>query len=397
MKYRSITTLSVAHLITDINQGAVPALLPFLIASHGLTYTAAALIVFATNISSSLVQPLFGHFSDRTSKSWLMPLGILLAGSGLALTGVVPTYGLVLGAAAVSGIGIAAFHPDGARLVNELSGKQKAMGISIFAVGGQLGMAIGPILTTLILVFFGLTGTLLLAVPVACMSVIIARQYTTFSHERSQARLESGSPRTTTGNDAWLPFIRLTAAIFFRSFAFYGLNTFLPLYWIHVLQQSKIAGGAALTLFLSAGVIGTLLGGRMGDRYGYRDVALIAYCFSSVLLPVLILTQNVRVATLLLVPLGIAHFAGFSPMIVLGQKYLPNRIGLASGVTLGLSVSVGGIAAPVLGRVADTYGMHTAFMVMALFPLVAGCFTLTLPRRFPPPADPVLSQTVGDP
>ena len=102
MKYRSITTLSVAHLITDINQGAVPALLPFLIAAQGLTYTAAATIVFATNISSSLVQPLFGHFSDRISKAWLMPSGILLAGVGLAFTGVAPSYRFLLGAAAVS-------------------------------------------------------------------------------------------------------------------------------------------------------------------------------------------------------------------------------------------------------------------------------------------------------
>jgi MFS transporter, FSR family, fosmidomycin resistance protein len=392
MKYRSITTLSVAHLITDINQGAVPALLPFLIAAHGLTYTAAAAIVFATNISSSLVQPLFGHFSDRISKAWMMPLGILLAGVGLALTGVVSTYRFLLVVAAVSGIGIAAFHPEAARLVNELSGRQKAMGISVFAIGGQLGLALGPMLTTLIVVYFGLTGTLLLAVPVAVMCVIIAGQYQTFSLDPAQPGATTDVSQTTTGNDAWSPFMRLTVAIFFRSFTFYGLNTFLPLYWIHVLHQSKIAGGMALTLFLSFGVLGTLLGGRMGDRYGYRRVALIAFCFSSALLPVFVLAQNARLATLLLIPLGVAHCSAFSPMVVLGQKYLPNRIGLASGVTLGLSVSVGGVAAPVLGRIADGYGIHAALMVLAFFPLVAGCLTLTLPRRHPS-ADPVLRPT----
>jgi MFS transporter, FSR family, fosmidomycin resistance protein len=391
MKYRSITTLSIAHLITDINQGAVPALLPFLIAAHGLTYTAAAAIVFATNISSSLVQPLFGHFSDRISKAWLMPFGILLAGVGLALTGVAPTYRLLLGAAAISGIGIAAFHPEAARLVNELSGRHKALGISLFAIGGQLGLALGPMATTLILVFFGLTGTLLLALPVAVMCFIIAWQYQTFYYDHSQPGVTPDTSGTSTGKDAWSPFMRLTVAIFFRSFTFYGLNTFLPLYWIDVLHQSKIAGGMALTLFLFFGVLGTLLGGRMGDRYGYRRVALIAFCFSSVLLPVFVLARNVQAATLLLIPLGIAHCTAFSPMVVLGQKYLPNRIGLASGVTLGLSVSVGGIAAPVLGRVADGYGIHAALMVLAFFPLVAGCLTLTLPRRHPA-TDPVLSR-----
>jgi FSR family fosmidomycin resistance protein-like MFS transporter len=394
MKYRSITTLSVAHLITDINQGAVPALLPFLIAAQGLTYTAAATIVFATNISSSLVQPLFGHFSDRISKAWLMPSGILLAGVGLAFTGVAPSYRFLLGAAAVSGIGVAAFHPEAARLVNELSGKQKAMGISLFAIGGQFGMAIGPMLTTLIVVFFGLTGTLLLAAPVTIMCVISAWQYQKLFHDHSQPSVTPDTFQTTTGDDAWFPFLRLTVAVLFRSFTFYGLNTFLALYWIHVLHQSKIAGGTALTLFLSFGVLGTLLGGRMGDRYGYRRVALIGFCFSSVLLPVFVLAQNVRAATLLLIPLGIAHCTAFSPMVVLGQKYLPNRIGLASGVTLGLSVSVGGVAAPVLGRVADGYGIHAALMVLAFFPLVAGLFMLTLPRRHPL-TDPVLGGTGG--
>ncbi len=395
MKYRPVITLSVAHLIADINQGAVPALLPFLIAAHGLTYTAAAAIVFATNISSSLVQPLFGHFSDRISKAWLMPLGILLAGIGLAPTGVVSSYHLLLGAAAVSGIGIAAFHPEGARFVNDLSGGQKAMGISIFAIGGQLGLAVGPMLTTLLVVCFGLTGTLLLALPATVMCMVVALQYQTFSHGHSELSAAPDAHPKTTGDDAWSPFVRLTAAIFFRSFTFYGLNTFLPLYWIHVLQQSKIAGGMALTLFVSFGALGTFLGGRMGDRYGYRRVALVAFCFSSVLLPVLLLAGNVRLATLLLAPLGIAHCCAFSPMIVLGQKYLPNRIGLASGVTLGLSVSVGGVAAPILGRIADGYGIHTALMVLAFFPLVAGCLTLTLPRRHPS-TGPVLRTTEGD-
>jgi len=111
MRYRSIITLSVGHMVTDINQGAVPALLPFLISAYGLTYAAAAAVVFATNMSSSLVQPLFGHLADRISKPWLMPMGLVLAGAGLALAGVVPNYRLVLCVVAVSGIGIAAFHP----------------------------------------------------------------------------------------------------------------------------------------------------------------------------------------------------------------------------------------------------------------------------------------------
>ena len=174
MKSRSILTLSAAHAITDINQGAIPVLLPFLISAYGLTYAGAAAIVFATNISSSLVQPLFGHFADRYPNRWLMPAGILFAGLGLALAGAVPTYHLVLAVVAVSGIGIAAFHPEGARLVNDLSGARKATAMSLFAVGGQVGFAIGPLMTTFVVASFGLTGTLLLSVLPICAAIAIA-------------------------------------------------------------------------------------------------------------------------------------------------------------------------------------------------------------------------------
>ena len=381
MKYRSISALSLAHLITDINQGAVPALLPFLIAAHGLTYTAAATIVFAANISSSVVQPLFGHFSDRISKPWLMPLGTFLAGLGLALTGVAPTYALVLCAVAVSGIGVASFHPEAARLVYASSGARKAMGLSLFAVGGQLGLAIGPIMTALAVASFGLRGTLFLLVPFVCMVPLIAsRQFSVKPLQVTASRDPSTPPGCA---DQWLAFVRLSGAVFCRSFAYYGLITFLPLYWIHVLHQSEVAGGGSLTIFLAAGVCGTLLGGRIADRYGYRNVALVALCCSSFLFPAFIMVRGVTAATLLLIPLGLAHFTSYSPMVVLGQKHLPNHIGLASGVTLGMVVSVGGIAAPVFGRLADRYSIETTLMVVALIPIVASCLMLTLPRRDP--------------
>jgi FSR family fosmidomycin resistance protein-like MFS transporter len=384
MKYRSILTLSAAHAVTDINQGAVPALLPFLIGTYGLSYAAAAAIVFATNISSSLVQPLFGHFADRRPKPWLMPAGVLFAGVGLALSGVVPSYRLVLCVVALSGIGIAAFHPEAARLVNDLSGAKKATAMSFFAVGGQVGFAVAPVFTTLLVASFGLGGTLFLAVLPVCTAFAIAGLHRSLFTVGQTGRAASGlSPGEAGGVDAWKPFTLLTGAIFFRSFAFYGLNTFLPLYFIDVLHRSKMTGGAAITVFLGAGVCGTLLGGRLGDRYGYRPVALFAFCWASVLLPVFILMHQAWAAMLLLVPLGFAHFMSMSPLVVLGQKFLPTRVGLASGVTLGLSISMGGIAAPLVGRLADIYGMPAAFMAMTLFPVIAGCFVLATPGSHP--------------
>jgi len=296
---------------------------------------------------------------------------------------VVPNYRLVLCVVAVSGIGIAAFHPEGARLVNALAGARKATALSLFGVGGQFGFAIGPVLTTFVVASFGLDGTLLLAVPAVSMALVLAALHRALFKGHSAASGLAAPSRGADGEDAWGPFGRLTAAAFFRAFAFYGFNTFLPLYFIDVLHQSKMTGGTAMTVFLGSGACGTLLGGRLGDRYGYRRVALIAFCFATVLLPLFIGVHDVPISFLLLVPMGLVHFLSFSPIVVMGQKFLPNRIGFASGVTLGLSISVGGIAAPIIGWLADIYGMQSAFMVMAVFPVIAGCLVLSLPGRHP--------------
>ena len=267
MKYRLVSLLSLGHLITDMTQGAIPALLPFLIAEYHLSYAAAAGIVFSMTVVSSLVQPLFGHFADRLSRSWFMPVGVLLAGLGIAVTGVLPNYRFILLAVAVSGLGVAAYHPEAARLVNYMVAEKKATAMSIFGVGGQLGFAIGPLITTAILLFWSLKGTLLLALPAILVGILLTCRIPQFSVYRGAAPLRSG-PTQEIVDDEWRPFFRLSAVVFCRSIIFYGLNTFIPLYWINVLHQSKAAGGTALTVLFTAGVVGTILGGRLSDHFG---------------------------------------------------------------------------------------------------------------------------------
>ncbi len=380
MKIKNIVLLSAGHMVTDVNQGVIPVLLPFLIAQYGLSYAAAAGIVFALNISSSLVQPLFGYFADRFSKSWLIPAGAVAAGAGVALIGVAPGYWTIFLASAVSGIGVAAVHPDGARLANIVGGESKAMAMSIFGIGGQFGFAVGPLLTTGFLSICGLKGTLFLAAPVIIFAVIFAGRSSQISAYRRGEPGKKASAPSTGCRDAWGPFARLTVMITCRSIAFYGLNTFLPLYWVNVLSQSKAAGGTALTILLASGVAGTLIGGKLADRVGYRKAILISLISLMFIYPCLVLAHSVWLLTLLLVPVGLALSGSFSPAIVLGQKYLPNRVGLASGVTLGLAITVGGIAAPILGRVADIYGIYWALVCLVVLPVIGTCLALTLPR-----------------
>ena len=156
MKHRQIGILSIGHLVTDINQGALPALLPFFIAAHDLSYAAAAGIVFAANMTSSIVQPLFGLSADRFSKPWLLSAGLMLAGMGLALSGLVKDYHWIMFLAIISGIGIAAYHPEAARLVAFAAGARKGTAMSLFGVGGTIGFAIGPIIATAALLQWGL-------------------------------------------------------------------------------------------------------------------------------------------------------------------------------------------------------------------------------------------------
>ncbi len=382
MKYRVIGLLSAAHLITDINQGAIPALLPFLIVSHNLSYAAGAGIVLAANISSTIVQPLFGHAADRFSKPWLMPLGLTVAGLGIALTGIVPTYRLILLVAFVAGLGVAAFHPEAARLVFFAAGDKKASAMSFFGVGGILGYAVGPLFATIVLLQWGIKGTLALLVPVGLMAVIIIFQLPKFSAIQgpgASAKGGSGSD-SQPGIDEWKAFARLTVVVIGRSIVFFGLNTFIPLYWINVLNQSKAAGGTALTVMGTAAVFGNLLGGKMADRFDHLKVMLIGATLLIPVLPALIWVENPTAAMLLLIPIGLALSSTFSPTIVMGQRYLPNHVGLSSGITIGVAVTIGGLAAPLLGRIADQHGIRTALTFVAFLPVLIVLMTLTLRR-----------------
>ncbi len=170
---RAMGALSSGHLFTDLNQGAVAALLPFLISERGLSLAAAGALVFAATVSSSVVQPLFGVFSDRRPIPALMPLGVLLAGIGMALVGVAPGYLQIFLCIVVSGIGVAAFHPESARFANYVSGSRRARGMSFFSVGGNAGFALGPVVATPLVLAFGLPGTLFLALPAALMAAAL--------------------------------------------------------------------------------------------------------------------------------------------------------------------------------------------------------------------------------
>jgi MFS transporter, FSR family, fosmidomycin resistance protein len=179
------------------------------------------------------------------------------------------------------------------------------------------------------------------------------------------------------GDERWSDFVRLTTVVVLRSIAFFGLNTFLPLYWTANLRGTKAGGGMALTALAASVAVGTLIGGRLADLYG-RKTVIAGSLGAFVPLFLMFLNSRIIVAAIMLVPIGIAVSAANSVTVVLAQDYLPNRVGLAAGVTLGLSMTIGGMLTPVLGTIADYYGLNTAMFLVALVPLFAFAMSLTL-------------------
>ena len=371
MDKRFLTTLSVGHICVDLNQGALPALLPFLIMQSNLTYEQAAGFLFAAAFASSIVQPLFGLWADKTPRPFLMPLGLLMAGGGISTIGFFTDYWIRFFAIIVSGLGIAAFHPEAARLANVAAGEKKGSGMSIFSFGGNLGFALGPAFITPAILFFELNGTAVLLVPAITMAVIIFLQTKNTNINFDAVKSEVKKPlKIVPGKDEWGKFSLLTVAVMSRSVMFFSLNMFLPLYWINVLGQSTANGATALTVMLVSGALSTLIGGAASDKFGFNNVIRIGFIILLPLLYVFTTITNPLWAMMFLVPIAFALFVISSPMIVLGQKYLPNRVGFASGITMGLAISVGGMVAPFLGKYADSYGLASALNVVALIPLI---------------------------
>jgi FSR family fosmidomycin resistance protein-like MFS transporter len=366
--------MAVGHLICDMNQGALPALLPFLITKYNYSYTEIAGLILAANLVSSIIQPLIGHYSDRTSQRWMLPAGILLGSGGLVVIGILSSYWAIFFAVMISGIGIAIFHPEAAKTVNRVSVTNKASNMSIFSFGGTLGFALGPVVITASILIWGIKGIFILIVPAVIMSIV-------FLKLRNQKKYQENVSEHVTdivNKDQWKPFSLLSIILCIRSIVFYGLNTFLPIYWVSILLQSKSYGSSMLSVFFLFGGIGTLFGGRLADRFGYITIIKISFAALVPTLLLLSIVKNPIIATTMLICAGVLIFLPYSSMVVLGQKYLPNRLGLASGVTLGLAVSVGGIAAPVLGKIADIYGVQNVMIVIFCISIVSTLFSFTL-------------------
>ena len=372
---RGMGTLAVGHLASDFCQGCVPALLPFLIRDRGYSYASAGALFLIASLGSSLVQPVLGHLADRFDARWLMPSGVVLGGVGIALAGVLPSYGACAAGLLVGGLGVAAFHPEGARFAHYVSGERRATGMSLFSVGGNAGFALGPIAVALCVGLGGLGATpFLFVIPLAAGVVLFAEM----------AYLERFRPdpvvlREARGAEAWLPFSLAAGVAIARTGAAFGLQAFIPSYFLVELSSSAELGETAVSAMLVAGAFGTLVGGRAADERGHRVTTIWSLALFAVLSAALPITPLIGVICLLVL-CGLVMDASYSPTVVLAQGFLPGRVGLASGIILGLSVGAGALCVWLLGVLADAAGLHAVLVAITALVAVAWVLALALPR-----------------
>ncbi|RFC71537.1 MFS transporter [Streptomyces sp. AcE210] len=317
--------------------------------------------------------PLFGALTDRWAMPWLLPVSCVVGGAGVALAGVGDSYALTLVVVAVSGIGVAAYHPEAARVARVASrGSHTAMGW--FSLGGNLGFATAPLLVAAVVATGGLHASPLLVVPgLAGAALCVAA----LRSGRRAAPATGGPAPAADGRDDWPSFLKLTGAIMCRSVVFVGLSAFVSLYARQRAGGGEVAGTAALFVLYVGGAVGTVAGGRLATRFGRVPVLRWSYALTVLAVAGVVFVPGPALyVCVALTSAGL--YVPFSLHITLGQDYLPRRVGTASGVTLGLAVSVGGIASPAIGALADATSLRTALAPLTVLPALGWLLVRTL-------------------
>ncbi len=383
MDTRALVLLIVGHLITDTTQGGLPTLLPLLQGSLGLTYAASGAVVMTMNLTSSVIQPLFGYLTDRFQLRWLLPVGLALSGVGFAMLGLATSYGAVLGAVVVCGLGVASFHPEAFKAVLGSAGQRKVVAVSWFMVGGNTGMGLGPLLVGAYLALWGLKGGLAVIVPGLLMAALFLASW----GRLNPVGLKQGPAAPAADPVPWRRRLGgigiLILAVVLRSWVHSGVMTYVPFWYTHVLGGDPVEVGPLLTTFLVAGVLGTMAGAPLAERIGPRRFFIISVLLTAPLLVVMLLARGWWLYPAIAL-VGCVLISTWSTVIVMAQQILPDRAGMASGLMVGFAVGSGGVGATVLGWVADGWGVQTALWAVTVMPLLSGLAAAFVPIKDKP-------------
>ncbi len=382
MNLKMILILSLSHISMDLTGTALPAMMPFFKNTLHLSYTGVGTVIMVSHLTSSIIQPFFGYLSDRIEIKRLLPLSVILTYLGFSFVGLAPSFVVLLILVTICGMGVAVYHPEGMKIVHYLTGSRKAVGMSFFQVGGNFGLALGPLLVTYALEFANLPGTLfflIIGIPIFAILLFLDKELTLpMKNEKVDLPKKEVTVSPAAKPGAWRSMSLLVFAVTMRSWAHMGLVTFLPFYYIHVLQGDAITAGRLVFVFLMGGVVGTLLGAVIAERVGHK----FYFCLSMILtVPLLFLFLRVSGIWLFFILFlsGLVLISSFSVTIVMGQTILRNRLGMASGLMMGFVIGVGGVGAGFLGMIADSWGIPAVLNLITYMPAIGFIPILMIP------------------
>lgn len=370
------------HFATDICHGSLPVILAYMYQAGRIdSYSSVALLMMANTILNAVIQPFAGTLADTKPRPYLMSLGILAAFSGVMFIGLVHNQILLYALVCLNGIGAAIFHPAGGKMTNVFGGGKLGKSMSIFSVGGNFGMATGPFYFTGFYVLFGLDATLTMCVPGVLIIVVFClknRLYTLALKQNERQVKKAKQAQTTKENLAG--FAYLVLVLFIRSAGWFSFVSFLSLYYMHKLGISDEIATLINGMVCLFGAIATFSGGTISDKIGFNRIVVISSLLSAPFIILFTMTDSAFFATLLLIPFSFLFFASMSPCVVIGQKFLCHHVGMATGFTVGLSMTVGGLVASLVGKLGDNYGIEYSMYAVAAFISVAAIATIFIPK-----------------
>ena len=351
------------HCINDFGQGSLAALIPFFIANFGLNYYQSASIIFCNTIVASIAQPILGYVADRWRVPWFIPVGFSITLVSISAIALATSYEMILALSLIAGLGAALFHPEAALLVNRMQSNELGNAMGRFAVGGSAGFALGPLLAGGVYVFGG--QFLWLFTAIALIGVLLyAYAFTGSAATDVVGESKSSAKSTNTGANDWVSFGKLFFVIASRSILFSVLSIFIPILYITVINGEASASSLALTMYFAMGAVLTYMGGALSDKLGFLKTVRLGNLIFLPSVLIFIFVPNIWGFFGAMIPMAFGVFSQYGPITVLGQKYLAKNAGFASGITLGLGITLGGLVAPYVGHLADIYDVQTALMTL---------------------------------
>ena len=351
------------HCINDFGQGSLAALIPFFIANFGLNYYQSATIIFCNTVVASIAQPALGYVADRWRVPWFIPVGFSITLVSISAIALATSYEMILALSLIAGLGAALFHPEAALLVNRMQSNELGNAMGRFAVGGSAGFALGPLLAGGVYVFGA--HFLWVFTAIALIGVLLyVYAFTGSAATDVVGESKSSAKSTNTGANDWVSFGKLFFVIASRSILFSVLSIFIPILYITVINGEASASSLALTMYFAMGAVLTYMGGALSDKLGFLKTVRLGNLIFLPSVLVFIFVPNIWGFFGAMIPMAFGVFSQYGPITVLGQKYLAKNAGFASGITLGLGITLGGLIAPYVGHLADIYDVQTALMTL---------------------------------